>query len=156
MKQGHIFFLALCLTTTAAAGAAAQPLPKPALQLTALELYSASGKSFVRYSYDVTNKAAFPAEMFAPAPDLPPCGLNANSSRSWVDVYDASGKRLYGFCALGAPSELGKLWFSLPEGTAPPARVYIESTDRKSNTKYKSNLAKTSFNPCPPPARTKR
>jgi len=152
MKQRHMILLASGLA--ASANASAQPLPKPELQLRALELYSASG-SFVRYSYDVTNKEAFPAEMFAPASDLPPCGRNANSSRSWVDFCAAGGKRLYGFCALGSPSELGKIWFALREGTAPPAQVYIEITDRKTNTIYKSNLAKTSFNPCAP-ARIKR
>jgi hypothetical protein len=83
--------------------------------------------------------------MFAAAPSLPPCGKNANSSRTWVDIYDQSGKRLYGFCALGKSSDLNQLWFGLEEGVVPPSWVYIELNDRSTNTKYKSNLAETSL-----------
>ncbi len=119
------------------------PLPNPVLFLTTLEYYSAGGTDFVRYRYDVMNKDAYPAEMFAPAPGLPPCGANKNSSRSWVDFFDSRGKRLYGFCALGSPADLSKIWFALPEGEVPPSYVYIEINDRQTNTKYKSNLADT-------------
>ena len=81
--------------------------------------------------------------MFAAAPNLPPCGLNTNSSRTWVDFFDSTGKRLYGFCALSKPADLGKIWFSYEDGTIPPSYVYIELNDRQTNTKYKSNLADT-------------
>jgi hypothetical protein len=81
--------------------------------------------------------------MFAAAPALPPCGLNHNSSRTWVDFFDAAGHRIYGFCALGSPADLGKIWIAYEEGTIPPSYVYIELNDRQTNTKYKSNLADT-------------
>lgn len=115
------------------------------LYLTGQEFYSTGGKNFVRYSYDVFNKAAYPAELFAAAPALPPCGRNNNSARTWVDFYDQSGKRLYGFCALGKPEDLGKIWFALEEGVLPPSWIYIEMNDRQTNTKYKSNLAETTL-----------
>jgi hypothetical protein len=89
------------------------------------------------------NKDQYPAAMFAPAPSLPPCGKNNNSSRTWVDIYDQNGKRLYGFCALGKPADLGSIWFALEDGVIPPSWIYIEMTDRQTNTKYKSNLAET-------------
>lgn len=97
----------------------------------------------IRYRFDVFNKDAYPADMFAAAPALPPCGKNTKSSRTWVDIYDQSGKRLYGFCAFGKPSDLGSLWFALEEDVIPPSWVYIELNDRQTNTKYKSNLADT-------------
>jgi hypothetical protein len=81
--------------------------------------------------------------MFAPAPALPPCGNNHNAARSWVDFFDQRGHRLYGFCALGNPNDLGEIWFALPEGQVPPSYVYIEINDRQTNTKYRSNLADT-------------
>ncbi|PYS98373.1 MAG: hypothetical protein DMF65_10385 [Acidobacteria bacterium] len=81
--------------------------------------------------------------MFAASPNLPPCGNNTKASRTWVDIYDQRGKRLYGFCALGKPSDLNHLWFALESGVVPPSWVYIEMTDRTTNTKYKSNLAET-------------
>lgn len=122
---------------------AAQAVPNPTLYLTGTEYYAVNGKTFVRYSYDVFNKDQYPAALFTAAPALPPCGLNHNSSRTWVDFFDSRGTRLYGFCALGTPSDLGKIWFALEEGVLPPSYVYIEINDRQTNTKYRSNLADT-------------
>ncbi len=121
------------------------PLPNPILYLTGTEPYSANGKDWIRYKYDVLNKEDYPAAMFAAAPGLPPCGANTNSSRTWVDFFDQRGKRLYGFCALGTPSALGTIWFAAEEGEIPPSYVYIELNDRQTNTKYKSNLADTTM-----------
>jgi len=115
----------------------------PVLYLTGIETYSAGGKQFIRYKYDVLNKDAYPLEMFAPAPNLPPCGANTKASRTWVDIYQQNGKRLYGFCALAKPADLRQIWFALEEGVIPPSYVYIELTDRQTNTKYRSNLAET-------------
>ena len=83
--------------------------------------------------------------MFAAAPELPPCGKNLKSSRSWVDIYDQSGKRLYGFCALKDHNGLNDIWFALEVDATPPSYVYIEINDRKTNTKYKSNLAESTL-----------
>ena len=121
----------------------APPLPNPVLYLTGIEAYQTSGKQFIRYKYDVLNKADYPAAMFDAAPALPPCGMNTKASRTWVDIYDQRGKRLYGFCAIGKPADLGTIWFALEQGVIPPSYVYIELTDRQTNTKYKSNLADT-------------
>lgn len=120
-------------------------LPNPVLYQTGTESYTSNGKSWVRYKFDVLNKDQYPAAMFLAAPALPPCGKNTNSSRSWVDIFDESGKRLYGFCALGSPDKLGSLWFSTEEGVVPPSWIYIEINDRQTNTKYKSNLADTTL-----------
>ena len=76
---------------------------------------------------------------------MPPCGTNTKSARTWVDIYDQSGKRLYGFCALTKNDDLGKLWFALERNALPPSWIYIELNDRKTNTKYKSNLADTTL-----------
>jgi hypothetical protein len=121
-------------------------LPNPILYLTGQEFYTANGQNFIRYRYDVLNKDAYPAAMFAAAPGLPPCGNNSNASRTWVDFFqNRSGQRIYGFCALGRPQDLGSIWFALPEGQIPPSYVYIEITDRQTNTKYRSNLADTTL-----------
>lgn len=118
-------------------------LPNPVLYLTGTEAFSQGGKDYIRFKYDVDNKDAYPADLFAPAPGLPPCGMNKNSSRTWVDILDQRGKRLYGFCALGKPADLNGIWFSVPADEVPPSWVYIELNDRQTNTKYKSNLAET-------------
>jgi hypothetical protein len=120
-------------------------IPNPVLVLSGQESYSASGKQWIRYRYFVENFAEFPTELFAAAPGLPPCGANTNASRTWVDFYTSTGKRLNGFCALSKPEDLNKIWFALEEGVLPPSYVYIELNDRQTNTKYKSNLADTTL-----------
>jgi hypothetical protein len=119
------------------------PLPNPVLIYMGPEYYSANGKQWTRYKYMVENLNVYPNEMFAPAPELPPCGSNTKSSRTWVDFYDSRGKRLYGFCSLKNHDGLSEIWFALEQDVIPPSYVYIEMNDRKTNTKYKSNLADT-------------
>ena len=88
----------------------------------------------------VTNWQAYPPAMFAPAPNLPPCGANPAASRTWVDIYNAiTNQHLNGFCALSAPVQLERLWFATPP-TLKPKRVYIIMTDRLTKKKLKSNI----------------
>ncbi len=119
------------------------PLPNPVLYFVGQEYYSTGGTSYVRYRYGVLNSSTYPDALFAAAPALPPCGTNTNSSRSWVDFFDQTGKRLYGFCALGKSENLNTIWFAGLEGVVPPSWIYIEINDRQTTTKYKSNLAET-------------
>jgi len=134
-----LLFMLAVQTTTAEPAA----LPNPVLALLGQEPTYIGGKTYIRYNFEVFNKDAYPDELFAAAPALPPCGLNKNASRTWVDIYDQSGKRLNGFCALGKRADLGRIWFALTEDQVPPSWVYVELTDRQTNTKYKSNLADT-------------
>ena len=135
--------LALLLFTVEVGSAPQPPLPNPILYFTGYDIFKTGNKTFIRYEYDVFNKSEYPSNMFAAAPALPPCGKNTKASRTWVDVFDQSGKRLQGFCAFGTPNDLGKIWFAVEEGTLPPSWIYIELNDRQTNTKYKSNLADT-------------
>ncbi len=120
-------------------------LPNPVLYFLGQESYITNKVNFIRYRYGVLNSSTYPDAMFAAAPALPPCGANANSSRTWVDVFDMRGKRLYGFCALGKSDNLNTVWFALPETEVPPSWIYIELNDRQNGTKYKSNLAETTL-----------
>ncbi|HEX8641292.1 MAG TPA: hypothetical protein VF704_09075 [Allosphingosinicella sp.] len=135
------------LTARAADSAQSQTaLPNPILYMTGSEIYETGGRVWVRHRYDVFNKDAYPAALFTAAPNLPPCGNNSNSSRTWVDFFDArTNRRLYGFCALGSPQNLGSLWFSTEEGVIPPSYVYIVMTDRQTNIQYRSNPADTTL-----------
>ena len=132
---------ALTVTTVVVS---APPIPNPVIYLMSTDTVQQNGKTFVRFHYDVFNKDQYPADMFAAAPNLPPCGANTKSSRTWIDLYDQSGKRLYGFCALAKPQDLNQIYFQIEDSTTPPSWIYIEMTDRQTNTKYKSNLAETS------------
>lgn len=140
-KKTILFAVAFTFAVAIHSTFAVQQRPNPVLNFVAQEHVENGSK--IRYKFEVVNKDQYSAEMFAPAPDLPACGENKKSSRTWVDIYDQSGKRLHGFCALTKPDDLGKLWFELNGDTVPPSWVYVELTDRKTNTKYKSNLAET-------------
>ncbi len=119
--------------------------PSPIAVLVGSEVFQTGGRDFVRYRYQIENFNQYATALFAPSPKLPPCGSNNNSSRTWVDFYTMQGKRLYGFCALASPADLGKLWFALAADVIPPSWIYIEFTDRLTNTKYKSNLVDTTL-----------
>ena len=146
MPARHTLALLMPLALASCAPVPMQPAlgaPAPVLYLKSMESYSTGGKNWIRYEYDVMNKDQYPAELFDPAPALPPCGLNTNSSRTWVRFYDQAGAPIYGFCALSSPTQLGDIWFAKEEGVVPPSWVYIELEDRQTNTIYKSNLADT-------------
>lgn len=134
--------LALMALISGGVSSAIKVLPNPVLMITGTEYFEAGGKQFTRYKFSVENRADYPDELFAPAPTLPPCGTNTNSSRTWVDFYDFRGNRLYRFCAL-RKAGLGEIYFNLETSVIPPSFVYIELFDRQTNTKYKSNLAET-------------
>lgn len=151
MKLTRVAICLWVLTFQAAAfsrggsGVATLALPNPVLVFMGAEDVEAGGKKLTRYRFAVDNQGDYPNELFAAAPELPPCGQNTKASRTWVDLYDQGGKRLNGFCALGSRDGLSQIWFALERDSLPPSWVYVEMTDRKTSTKYKSNLAETTL-----------
>ena len=93
--------------------------------------------NLTRYNLRVANWTSFPDELFEPASYLAPCGLNTNSSRSWVNVRAEDGTVLKGFCALDNLD--GELWVVVQDGEDVP-NVYIDVTDRRCNITYSSNI----------------
>ncbi|HEU5132775.1 MAG TPA: hypothetical protein VFT26_11750 [Pyrinomonadaceae bacterium] len=144
-KKAVLAVATLILVFAMHGSAAAPVLPNPVLYFIGAEAAEVNGKQVIRYRFDVSNKEQYPDDMFAQSPALPPCGANTKAARTWVDLYDQSGKRLNGFCALGKSADLNGIWFALDDGVVPPSWVYIELNDRKTNTKYKSNLCDTTL-----------
>jgi hypothetical protein len=144
--RSAVLAVATLILVFATHGSAAAPvLPNPILYFIGAEFVDINGKQVTRYRFDVSNKEQYPDDMFAQSPALPPCGANTKAARTWVDLYDQSGKRLNGFCALGKSEDLNGIWFALETGVVPPSWVYVELNDRKTNTKYKSNLSDTTL-----------
>ena len=57
-----------------------------------------------------------------------------------MDIHDATNDNtIYGFCALEAPGDLTHIWFGRPQGTPPPAAVYVTLTDRRTGQVVRSN-----------------
>jgi hypothetical protein len=145
-RKKAVLAVATLILVIATHGSAAAPvLPNPVLYFLGAEYVQLNGKQITRYRFDVLNKDQYPDDMFAASPALPPCGANTKAARTWVDLYDQSGKRLNGFCALGKSADLNGIWFGLETDIVPPSYIYIELNDRKTNTKYKSNLADTTL-----------
>ena len=144
-KNATLAVVTLILVFATHGSAAAPVLPNPILDFRGMEFVEINGKQITRYRFDVVNKDQYPDDMFAQSPDLPPCGANTKAARTWVDLYDQRGKRLNGFCALGKSADLNSIWFALETDVIPPSYIYIELNDRKTNTKYKSNLSDTTF-----------
>jgi hypothetical protein len=112
------------------------PLPKPKLVYKGKE----DRTTYTIYNLSVANRNDYPASLFRPAPDLEPCGINKNSSRMWVDIFDQNGKNIYGFCALTKPSDMDGLWFSIDKGKVPPKSVSITLNDRACSISSQSNV----------------
>lgn len=113
------------------------------LVLVKAERGSSDSRAFTRYYLTITNREDFPEDLFEPAPDLPPCGLNKNSSRTWLEIYSNTGSRIYGYCAMKSAAELEEFSFGISEGQPTPKKVYVRLIDRRSNTIYESNLVST-------------
>lgn len=127
----------------------APALPVPAVSALPAESYNiraspfARPGRFVRYRLSVTNWQAYPADLFVSAPDLPPCGRTTQSSRTWVDIYDATtNRRIRGFCAFSSPADLQSIWFTVKEGSVPPQAVYVVLKDRRTGKIYRSNVVR--------------
>jgi hypothetical protein len=126
----------------------AEAIPNPILVFDRREAGTdAFGNTVDRYFFNVANWFDYPAAMFAPRPDLPPCGLNTEASRTWVDFFRAdTNALLFGFCALGTPSNLNGIWFGvIPVGATPPPSVYIKLFDRETSIEYQSNTVVVPF-----------
>jgi len=115
-------------------------LPDPQLVLTGTENVMVNGVQRLHYLLSVTNRDSYPESLFAPSPDLPPCGLNTASSRTWVDIYDQDDQRVYGFCALGSPENLNNLWFDAAMVSDTTTAVRVVLNDRLCDREYRSNL----------------
>lgn len=110
-------------------------LPAPQLVLASITQQGL----FNYYNLNVLNASSFPDTLFAPAPQLPPCGFNTNSSRTWVDIFRGDGTPIYGFCDLRSANDMNFMWFAVQVGQSPPPQVYIVLTDRQCGMTYRSN-----------------
>lgn len=121
-------------------------LPAPQPRITGLQqAQNGLGNPYTYYFLEVVNRSSFPEALFKPAPDLPPCGLNTNSSRTWVNILDEKNSHLNGFCGLQSSEELANLWFAVLSNQPIPTRVYITLEDRQCGLTYQSD-----FIPIPP------
>lgn len=118
----------------------APALPSPILVFDGDSTYQAQGTNWTQYRLRIANHAAFPDSLFEPAPTLPPCGTNTLASRTWVEIFDRLGRRVYGHCGIARNSGLAALRFARRAGTEMPDSVFVLLVDRKADRSYRSNL----------------
>ena len=129
-----IVFIAIAVS--AIAQPCGPPLPVPKIAF----LNKVNEPGFTRYWFTVSNRAVFNNVFFTPSPNLPPCGLNNNSARTWLTIYNGdTNAYIYGYCALPNNAAMAKLWFAVPTGTHPPKRFYIKLEDRLCHVTKQSN-----------------
>lgn len=120
-----------------------QSVPTPALEFLWKE--ESEGKDYIDYHLAISNWEQFPADLFVSAPDLPACGLNTDSSRTWVHIYNAQDESyIYGFCAFSDPKALQWIWFAVAAGETPPEAIYVTLIDRRKDMIFRSNTVNLS------------
>jgi hypothetical protein len=133
MNLKNYFFKATSvalLMSTSVLFTLAQDLPKPKFGFVRVSEQVNNGVAVKMYDVEVANRGKFDNDLFVPSPALPPCGRNANASRTWVDIFDGEGKRLYGWCALNSTGVLASLKFAIPAAQPQPEKLYIQFNDR--------------------------
>jgi len=107
-------------------------IPRPVLSFITTEEYEASGNQYIQYRLTVDNWQSYPQYLFEKAPHLPPCGLNENAARTWVDIFNGqTDAYIYGYCGFASPDDLTKIWFSVAATSTPPQSVYVKLIDRQ-------------------------
>ncbi|MCG6533786.1 MAG: hypothetical protein L7F78_03655, partial [Syntrophales bacterium LBB04] len=131
LVAGFLLIFFIGLAQAFAADDCTKTYPNPVIKF---DHKDAQGNIYV----PVVNWPVYPNEMFRPAPDLPPCGANTNSSRTWVEIYNAdTNARMGGFCAFRSNGDLKDIW--VKPSTA-SGRLYIILLDRACKKSYRSNV----------------
>ncbi|OXU14292.1 WD40 repeat domain-containing protein [Sedimentisphaera salicampi] len=108
-----------------------EDLPRPEFRITD---YYPDGQ----LNIELLNAEAYPDQMFEDAPELAPCGLNYNSSRSWVLFYNQDDLQIYGNCAINSAEDFRDLKY--PINREDHEAVYMQIWDRKADVYYNSRL----------------
>ncbi len=119
----------------------------PILAFTGKESSEVNGLLFNRVHLSITNWDIFPDALFTASPELPPCGLNNNAARTWLDILDNNGNRLYGYCAFSTNSNLQKFSFAVRADKPLPEGCHIALLDRKTGKRFISNMVKLQISP---------
>ncbi|WP_452223652.1 hypothetical protein [Lacinutrix chionoecetis] len=122
-------------------------IPNPILGFTKKETITVRQLKFLKIHLSVQNWDAYTDAFFKASPQLPPCGKNKNASRTWLEIYDDKGKRLYGYCAINTNKRLQDFSFAVPLSKPIPNTCHIVLWDRITNKRYTSNKINCKGNP---------
>lgn len=118
------------------------PLPPP--ELVYLGLHEGSGAPGTDILWvRMTNLGSYDFELFAEAPELPPCGKNDRAGRTWIFLY-SDGEPNYGYCYGYAAPPLPRtmqLAVFAPASAPLPSRITVELWDRATDRRVSSDVA---------------
>ncbi len=126
-------FIALSITTFG------QSTPKPQIRLVGVTDTVNNGYAMKTYEVEIVNRADYSNQLFQESPALPPCGKNPNAARTWVNIYNERGGRVYGWCAIKENGELASLRFNIAEAAPQPKKLFIDLVDRFEGRVLRSN-----------------
>lgn len=120
---------------------ASGPMPVPILVVRGTERYNDfAGTPYVRYELRVANAHEIPDSFFAGPYSCNPPQVSV--------INGDTGAYIYGFCGGGENPAAARnalrdvIWFGIPEGVAPPSRVYIKLYDTKTQETFYSTTAR--------------
>lgn len=137
-KAMKVALLVLAFALTAVG----QSLPSPEIRLVGVADVVSNGYALKAYEIEVVNRAEFPNELFLETNVLPPCGKNASPSRTWINIFNERGARLYGWCVIKDNGELASLRFAIDVRRPQPKRISLEVVDRFEGIAARSNTIK--------------
>jgi hypothetical protein len=139
MRVTTSFWVTVLAVLVLAGAASGQGLPKPKLRFVGKVESTTRDLRLFNYELEVVNREDFDNELFVPSPALPPCGRNTNASRTWINIYNEKGERLYGHCAVMANEGLASVRFSVPARRPQPKKIFIDLVDRFEERIVRSN-----------------
>jgi len=115
-------------------------------------IVSKSGQKQTSIVLSIVNWSEFPAELFVPAPHLPPdpCGpgwdypKEKHEQRMLLTVYSRDRKQIHACSPYPTSKSLGFIRFYIGEGKPLPPSLLVILKDRLKGTTYESNLVSTS------------
>ena len=93
------------------------------------------GEAAGTLTLSVSNSGSYDNELFVLTPTLPPCSVDPNPSRTWIEVYDGAGTLLNTFCDFDDRSDMASFSFTPAD---PPPQIYIELWDRVEDRRIRS------------------
>ena len=115
-------------------------------------IVSKSGQKATSIVLSIVNWTDFPAELFVPAPHLPPdpCGpgwdypAEKHEQRMLLTVYGRDKKQIHACSPYPTAKSLGFIRFYIGDGKPMPPSLLVILKDRLRGTTYESNLVSTS------------
>lgn len=127
--------------TRSPAPTATEPAPDEAADLLTLraDLLNTSPNGTSEFALSFGNLERLPVDVFAPAPDLPPCGANSNSSRAWIEIVEAnSGQVLQLVCDARDLNDLQSVRLEIETSEPLSLSIRVVVNDRQTGKLYVS------------------